>query len=498
VGVSRWSFIGVAACLGLTAGSRAARAETTVSLAFDGTYLDIAPVQTMLSTRGLHATFFANSAMVGTKDRLSLQQLLDLQKDGNEIGGSTSYGLDLLHLDPTEQMREICSDRSWLLSSGFDVRSFAFPPSSKTDPTTTGAVDFVVQCGYNAARKVAGLACGTTCPNTIVLPPSDPFRLPSLPLVDQSTSLGDLQNYVTSGEQSGGWLIFVMRHLCDLPSGCDPASITSTTLTGFLDWLVTQQETQAIQVQTIGEVIHQPQKAPVAPPAATPPGADGALLQNGSLENDVDGDGLPDCWQAGGEGNNNYVIQHVRDPHDGQWAEQIEISDLTDGARRVVSKQDLGQCAPAATVGHVYRVTAWVKSTGLVKLIAYTRASSGAWSYWAQSRYVGESSDYQQVSWLTPPAPASAIGLSAGVTLDSVGSVTMDQIALEDLGSDLAASRGCSSAPFGTEGGTDAGEAALLAVIVCLYARQRRRIGMPVFGRSVTVGSSSATKSSGS
>jgi hypothetical protein len=484
--------------MGLVAGSRAARAETTVSLAFDGTYLDIAPVRTMLSTRGLHATFFANSAMVGTKDRLTLQQLLDLQKDGNEIGGSTSYGLDLLHLDPTEQKREICSDRSWLLSNGFDVRSFAFPPSSKTDPTTTGAVDLVEQCGYNAARKVAGLACGTTCPASIVLPPSDPFRLPSLPLVDQSKSVGDLQNYVTSGEQSGGWLIFVVRHLCDPPSVCDPDSMSSTTLTGFLDWLVTQQQTQGVKVQTLGEVINQPQRAPVAPPAATPPGADGALLQNGSLENDTDGDGLPDCWQAGGEGNNNFVIQHVQDPHDGQWAELIAISDLVDGARRLVSKQDLGQCAPAATAGHVYRVSAWVKSTGLVKLIAYTRSASGAWSYWAQSRYVGDSSDYQQVSWLTPPAPASALGLSVGVTLDSVGSVTADQIALEDLGSDPGAGGGCSSATSGTPGGTDAREAALLAVLVCFYWRQRRRIGMPVFGRSVTVGSSSATKSSGS
>jgi hypothetical protein len=268
-------------------------------------------------------------------------------------------------------------------------------------------------------------------------------------------------------------VIFVAHHLCDAASGCDIESISTATLSGFLDWLATQQQAQGLEVKTIGEVVAGPVNPAVPPPPATAPGSDGELLQNSSLETDVTGEGIPDCWQQGGEGDNLFVFTRVQDAHDGQYAEQIQISQIDTGARRLISKQDLGDCAPAAIVGHRYRVDAWVKIQGLVKLVAYTRDSSGAWSYWDQSPDHVTNDGYQEIHWNTPPVPAGALGLSVGVSLQSLGSVTMDQITLQDLGPDGGS--GCSSAP----GRADVGMWTLLALGLLVGAGRRGRPHRP-------------------
>jgi hypothetical protein len=434
--------------MGALVSAEALAAPTTVTLGFDGAYLDDpaanaddAGVQQMLASRGLHASFFVNSALVGTNGHLTLSQLLSLQKDGNEIGGSTATHVDLLTLDSKEQAREICVDRSWLLGEGLQIRSFAFPPSLG-DPLASGAVDLVVQCGYGAARGTGGLGC-SGCPAGLSLPPPDPLRVATLPAVASTTTLGDLEGYVNAVVQSpdGGWLIVVIDHLCE---GCDALAVSPKTLGDFLDWLVAQQP-QGVSVRTVGEVIGQPLKPAVAGPGPTPPGTDGNLLQNGSLEQDTLGTGIPDCWEEDGKPTNLFVFTRVNDAHDGEFAEQIQISDYTSGNRRLLVKQDLGSCAPAAATGHQYRLTAWVKPEGVVKFVAYVRDGSGAWSYLGGSPALSTSSDYQLAQWITPAMPSVALGLSVGVSLESRGSVTVDDVHVEDLG--VPAGGGCTTAP---------------------------------------------------
>src|SRR5262249_47632208 len=161
-------------------------------------------------------------------------------------------------------------------------------------------------------------------------------RLPTLPQVGVNTTPENLQDYVHNAAADGGWVIFVMHHICDAPSVCDNLSMSSGMLSDFLDWLVSQRSAGVV-VKTVGQVVdgdQAPQPA-VAPPPATPPGPDGVLLQNGSLENITGPEGVPDCWQTGGEGDNKYIIENVADAHDGQSAMRIEITELTNGARRV-------------------------------------------------------------------------------------------------------------------------------------------------------------------
>jgi len=442
-------------------------APTTVTLTFDGALADTWQVRELLSMRQFHASFFASSALIGHNGYLTKDQLTALQSDGNEIGGHTTDGTDLLSptLDDAERARQICVDRSWLLANGFQVGSFAFPQSKIGEPANSDVlVNAVAQCGYGAARQNGGLDC-TRCPSASPLPPQTPLKVPAISTIVSTTTLVDLEGYVTAAQPDGGWVVLTAEHLCDGPS-CDTLSISTATLTGFLDWLKSQEPT-GVSVRTLGEVIGQPIQPAVAGPPPNGPGPDGNLLRNGSLEQDSRSDGIPDCWQKGGEGDNSFLFERTADAHEGGSALQIQITTLNDGARRLVSLQDLGSCAPGTATDHRYRVTGWTKLKGLGSLVAYYRDSSGAWTYWAKSPHLATSDGYQQVDWVTPPMPAEALGISVGASLESPGTLTMDDFRLEDLGVNPG---GCATASTSSTEG-----APILALGLLLAASQISR-----------------------
>jgi hypothetical protein len=279
-----------------------------------------------------------------------------------------------------------------------------------------------------------------------------------------TTTLAELEGYVTAAQGKGGWVVLGFQHVCD-GAACDTRSVSTPTLTGFLDWLQSQ-ESAGVTVKTLGEVVGQTVQPAVAGPAPTGPGPDGNLLQNGSLEVDTRPDGIPNCWQLGGEGNNSFISTRVADAHDGQAALQIQVTALTDGARRLVSLQDLGSCAPGTATDHRYRVTAWTKLQGLGSLVAYYRDSSGAWNYWAKSPHLSTSGSYQKVEWVTPPMPAEGLGISVGASLESPGTLTMDDFRLDDLGINPS---GCTTAR-----GSSAQLAPVLALGLMLAGRRKR------------------------
>jgi uncharacterized protein (TIGR03382 family) len=109
-----------------------------------------------------------------------------------------------------------------------------------------------------------------------------------------------------------------------------------------------------------------------------------------------------------------------------------------------------------------------------VKLVAYTRDSSGAWSYWDQGPAIADNGNYHLAQWITPAVPAGSLGLSVGVTLGSRGALTMDQVSLEDLGVDAGDS--CATAPSGSGSWPPLGGLVLAAI----GRRRRGRRGTPV------------------
>jgi hypothetical protein len=152
------------------------------------------------------------------------------------------------------------------------------------------------------------------------------------------------------------------------------------------------------------------------------------LLKNPSLE--TASGSTPTCWTLGGYGNNTFAWTRTSDAHSGSFGENVNVTAYTDGDRKMVSTQDTGTCAVSVVAGRSYTVTAWYKSGAQPIIYAYTRSSSGAWAYWAQSPRLASAAGWTQASWTTPAVPAGATYVSVGMGLNTVGSVTMDDYSL--------------------------------------------------------------------
>jgi len=173
----------------------------------------------------------------------------------------------------------------------------------------------------------------------------------------------------------------------------------------------------------------------LVPLAASSAAPNSNLLQNPSLESATKN--VPDCWVLGGYGTNGFAWTRTTDAHSGSYAERLDLISLVSGDRKLVSKQWGGDaCSPTPTAGRRYVVSAWYKGTAAPVLFAYYRTSTGSWKYWTQSARLAPASSWTQASWTTPSVPSGAKGLSVGMGLVSVGSVTMDDFALIDASSD--------------------------------------------------------------
>ena len=170
--------------------------------------------------------------------------------------------------------------------------------------------------------------------------------------------------------------------------------------------------------------------------------ASGNLLQNPSLET-VSNGSFPDCWQLGGYDSVGTGTV-TSDAHSGSSAAKVSITSYSGGDERLLSKEDLGGCAPSPQAGHSYAFSTWYHLDSPVRLVAYLRGQSGAWDFWAQSpTFFPASSGYTQATWTTPPVPASGTfgsngltcpcgGIAVAVSLRQVGTFTADDLNLSD------------------------------------------------------------------
>jgi hypothetical protein len=166
--------------------------------------------------------------------------------------------------------------------------------------------------------------------------------------------------------------------------------------------------------------------------SASPAGAATNLLQDPSLETATGS--TPTCWAFAGSGSNSYTWTRVTTAHTGTYAETLQVSKLGSGDRELVSAQDGGTCAPAATPGATYTVGAWFKTparkAGSPKFFAYYRDASGTWKSLATSSKLSGGTSWTYRSWTTPALPSDATYVSAGAGLAGTGSVTMDDFTL--------------------------------------------------------------------
>src|SRR5438132_8054935 len=156
------------------------------------------------------------------------------------------------------------------------------------------------------------------------------------------------------------------------------------------------------------------------------------LLRNPSLEQSS---GVtPKCWLLAGYGTNSYQWARSSDAHDGNSAEQLTISSLTNGDRKLLTSFS-GGCSPAVSAGHSYTVTVWYKSSANPVIFAFSNNSSSS-NYWGQSTKLASAGSWTQASWTTPVVPDGVSSVSVGLGLQMAGSLTMDDFSMtENAGS---------------------------------------------------------------
>lgn len=403
---------------------------TVVALTFDDTFADNYQVGDLAAARGLDVTFFVNSGRLGLAGYMTKEQVLALQQQGHEIGGHTISHTNLT--TDADAQRQVCNDRAALLDAGLAVTSFAYPFGANNATVN----EIPKQCGYNSARDVGGLVTPGSCngcPYANTIPPAEPYSLRTSDSVNSTTTLATMQEYVQQAERTGGGFVpIVFHHVCD---GCETSAVSPAVLASFMDWLAARVPTT--QVATVNDVIGgtmQPAVVVEPPPVDPPPASN--LLRNPSLETDADQNQVPDCWQRGGTGTNTSTFTLVNGAYDGSVAQQITITSWSSGARRLVSAQDLGTCAPAITPGHAYTMTAYYQATTQPRFTVYYRNANGAWVWFAQSPLLPTSSTYRQATYTTPALPSDATAISLGLSIFNVGTITLDAHTLVDASAD--------------------------------------------------------------
>jgi peptidoglycan/xylan/chitin deacetylase (PgdA/CDA1 family) len=248
--------VGSLAAVAVAPPAAAATSPTTVTIQFDDGNADQYQALAVLTSRGMHATFYVNSGPVGDASHMTWGQLHDLAAGGNEIAGHTITHANIKKLKTGPARQEVCGDRVALFDHGFSPVSFAYPFGS----FDSVSAQIVADCGYNSGRGVSGVDGRRVFAESI--PPADAYATRTPPNVKSGTTLATVQDYITGAEQNGGgWVQLVIHHLCDR---CDAYSMALTDFTTLVDWLAARAPSGTV-VSTTVEVVGGPVKPPVAP-----------------------------------------------------------------------------------------------------------------------------------------------------------------------------------------------------------------------------------------
>jgi len=206
-----------------------ASARTVVSLTFDDALAQQMGAAAVLERHGMRGTFFLNTWRLRriSADDMTAAQAADLQARGHEIGGHTLDHPHLTTLTPAQQHVQICDDRAYLSSLGLDVQNFAYPFGD----WNAQARQAVIDCGYDSARSVSGIAATVAAEGLV---PKDPFVLRAPRSIASTDTVGQIESWVNAAERQGGWLILTFHHICD---GCAGNAIRAEDFEDLVGWL---------------------------------------------------------------------------------------------------------------------------------------------------------------------------------------------------------------------------------------------------------------------
>lgn len=410
-----------------------AQSTVYVSLTWDDGRASQAASLELQGSRGMPATYYVNSAMIGSSPYyLSKSQVDALQAAGNEIGGHTEHHENLTTIPIEDARATVCNDRARLVAWYGETagRSFAYPFGAND----SSVKNVVASCGYLSARGVTGVMTPYTCSSCRVaesVPPADPWLLIAPTSVSSSTTLEDLQFQVIQASLSGGgWVIYTMH---SLGVQGDSLSIDSELYARFLDWLSTRSD---VRVRTVGDVMSSGATVPGPPPTSpiVDPTRTNVVVRNSELESDANADRVSDCFTRSGYGTNTASWSRSTNAHSGSVAEEVTVSTYSSGDRKLVPVMDAGSanggCAPSVDASHAYELSLWYRATAATRMVVFARDGSGAWKYWTTGPQQSATDGWSQAVLAIGPPPDGTTALSWGLALGSTGTVAVDDFAL--------------------------------------------------------------------
>lgn len=399
---------------------------TVVSLTFDDGRVSQRAAVDVLNARGVDGTFYVNSGTIGLSGSLSRSDLEAMAAAGHEIGGHSATHPDLPSLPVEEIARQICDDRTALLSWGFAVRNFAYPFASANSDVESRIAD----CGYNSGRMLGDLRSPFSCAScdpAETIPPANPFYLRAPDQVENTWTLQTLKDAVLAAETTGGWLPLTFHDVC--ATDCGQLGVPTAVLDDFVAWILARGSTVNTVIRTTGDVIGGPVQPAVSAPAVPPPAPAGANgIVNASLEQTSGG--VPTCWYRAPWGSNTPEWQLTSAARTGGVASQITMSGYASGDAKILPIFDLGACAPTVAEGQSYSLRAWYASSTVTQFAVYLRTTQGGWVYWTSSPWFAASDVYTEAEWTSGPIPAGYNGISFGLNIFGDGVLVTDDYAL--------------------------------------------------------------------
>ncbi len=211
-----------------------------VSLTFDDGTGDHIEVARLLADRGLPATFYVSSGLIGSSpEHLTWDEVTEIAALGHEVGGHTSNHPDLATLDEDAAFAQIADDRQTLRAHGLDPVTFAYPYGSQNDAVRA----LVARSGYLYGRRAWGLAAVGADDDKQALvesvPPPDPYALRTYPSIENGTTLDELKAIVERAARRRGWIPLVLHKISE---GTWTWELSATIFEPFVDWLARGQD----------------------------------------------------------------------------------------------------------------------------------------------------------------------------------------------------------------------------------------------------------------
>lgn len=187
----------------------------------------------ILDAAHMKATWFIITTKLGTPEYMTRDEVVALDKDGQEIGSHSESHPNLSDLAMKQQTDEIAGSRDYLNGLlGHAPLSFAYPYGARND----GTVAAIQQAGYTTARTIDWGSNGAGITN--------PFQLAAY-CVDDTTKFDDVKELIDNAP-SGSWVIIVFHRFDRVGN---PISVDPQLLQDTVDYLAKKNASVVTETQ---------------------------------------------------------------------------------------------------------------------------------------------------------------------------------------------------------------------------------------------------------